>query len=498
VLRRVPSRIIRVLTCSMAKPKSKFRKKLSFLKRIKKWAAGLFASLAHGYIGEAIKGWQPWLSVILNWFTDKFRQPLTGERFTVLICDLAYDEDGRQKKHVIDAFRRRGLPYRELHRTLAPPSMAADSISADADLIKRGRKWLEQENADLLIFGETAIADRSLRLWFVGRQGQHDFSHPAFEVENAALTDEFHDVFDEWLVSAALANLPDLGDQRNARLVEVLRRSEKRLSELLDNRSDTRIERLRTKLLPALGNLRVRIGERAGENDMLLRAIEDFKRALESVERHAEPLDWAMTQNNLGNALTVLGERETGTGRLEEAVAAYREALEERTRDRVPLDWAATQNNLGNALTVLGGRETGTGRLEEAVVAYREALEECTRDRVPLDWAMTQSNLGSALTALGERESGTGRLEEAVAAYREALEEYTRDRVPLGWAITQNNLGNALTALGERETGTGRLEEAVVAYRGALEVFESGGADHYCQMAHQNLALAEALLAKRR
>ncbi|MDD9818808.1 MAG: tetratricopeptide repeat protein, partial [Gammaproteobacteria bacterium] len=145
----------------------------------------------------------------------------------------------------------------------------------------------------------------------------------------------------------------------------------------MDNHSDTRIERLRTKLLPALGNLRMRIGELAGENDMLLRAIEDFKLALDGIERYAD--NWAMIQNNLGIALAALGERESGTRRLEEGVAAYRLALEERTRERVPLDWAMTQNNLGSALAALGERESGTRRLEEGVAAYRLALEERTR-----------------------------------------------------------------------------------------------------------------------
>jgi tetratricopeptide (TPR) repeat protein len=165
------------------------------------------------------------------------------------------------------------------------------------------------------------------------------------------------------------------------------------------------------------------LGDEFGDNDALRETITLYQQILSGIDRAAEPLAWAMAQNNLGNTLSILGKRESSTARLEEAVVAYREALKEYTRERVPLDWAKTQNNLGAALQKLGERESGTARLEEAVVAYREALKEGTRERAPHDWARTQNNLGNALSRLGERESGTARLEEAVTAYRKALEE---------------------------------------------------------------------------
>jgi tetratricopeptide (TPR) repeat protein len=236
------------------------------------------------------------------------------------------------------------------------------------------------------------------------------------------------------------------------------------------------------------------LGHEFGDNDASREAITLYRQILSGIERTAEPLAWARTQNNLGTVLQTLGERESGTACLEEAVAAFREALKERTRERVPLDWAMTQNNLGNALQTLGARENGTVHLEEAVAAYREALKERTREHVPLNWATTQNNLGGTLQRLGERESGTVRLEESVAAYREALKERIRERVPLYWAITQNNLGNALETLGERESGTVHLEKAVAAFREALAVFKESGASYYVEGTSRSLARAMMLL----
>src|SRR5262245_58586849 len=194
-----------------------------------------------------------------------------------------------------------------------------------------------------------------------------------------------------------------------------------------------------------------RQGEEFGDNDALLRTIEQYNRLLELLPRERVPLVWAAGQHVLGFALFRLGERESGPAKLEEAILAYHQALKERTRERVPLDWAMTQHNLGSALLGLGEREDTTVKIEEAIVAFREALKERTRERVPLDWASTQNSLGGALWRLGGREDATVKIEEAVVAFREALKERTRERVPLDWAMTQQNLAVALFNRAPRE-----------------------------------------------
>jgi len=117
-----------------------------------------------------------------------------------------------------------------------------------------------------------------------------------------------------------------------------------------------------------------------------------LKRIADSPPPGMSPLGMADVQFALGQALNVIGDQAGDNRALQKAVEAYRETLKERTRERVPLQWAVTQNNLGTALETLGERESGTETLEKAVEAYREALKERTRERVPLDWAMTWLN----------------------------------------------------------------------------------------------------------
>jgi hypothetical protein len=299
----------------------------------------------------------------------------------------------------------------------------------------------------------------------------------------------------EYAVMAAYA-LQEFGDRagNNDALIAAIDLYERALGHAPRERVPRHWAMTQNNLGGALG----RLGERESGTARLEEAVAAYLAALQEQTRERVPLDWATTQSNLGAALGRLGERESGTARLEEAVAAYRAALEERTRERMPLDWARTQNNLGAALRTLGERESGTARLEEAVAAYLAALQEQTRERVPLDWATTQNNLGNALLRLGERESGTAHLEEAVAAYLAALQEQTRERVPLDWAMTQNNLGTALETLGERESGTAHLEEAVAAYDAALAVFIGAKAEYYVETARANRERASRLIVQRR
>ncbi len=224
-----------------------------------------------------------------------------------------------------------------------------------------------------------------------------------------------------------------------------------------------------------LGLALLTLGERGNGPDGGLEAIRDaavaLHAALEVRTQAADPVAWAMTQNNLGNALLELGIRGDGPNRgldaLRNAVTAYRAVLQVLTQAAEPRHWAGAQNNLGNALVALGMRGDDQA-LREAVVAYRAASEVNTRTTAPTEWAATQNMIGAALAMLGYRGDDQG-FRDAVAAHRAAVEVYSPLVTPADWAVTQTLLGNALQALGERGEDAA-LWDAVIAYRAALEV----------------------------
>ena len=425
------------------------------------------------------------------------RAPL-GTYFTILICDLDCDDKERtQTRHVAAAFRgQRGISVARLNRTLRIDSYAPHD-EAEPEAEAKGRQWIRENRGDVLIWGEVAEANKTLRLWLLPREGDGTLDSSAYSLEKTELPMNFHADIAAQLVAIALASVRPVTENSGEFIVDILRPAAEKLRRLVVNPPKGLSKIGLANLNHSLAMAAATIGKQAGDNESLIEAVAAYRAALKEWPRGLMPFEWATTQNNLGNALGTLGARESGAAHLEEAVAAFRAALEERTRERVPLQWASTQNNLGAVLRTLGERESGTARLEEAVAAYHAALLEWTRERVPLDWAGTQNNLGIALSKLGERESGTARLKESVAAFQAALEEWTRERVPLDWAMTQNNLGNALSRLGERESGTERLEAAVAAYREALKVRARARVPLDWATTQNNLGTALATLGER-
>ena len=201
--------------------------------------------------------------------------------------------------------------------------------------------------------------------------------------------------------------------------------------------------------LRSQANALMRLGDEFGDNDALREAIKIFLAARAAGDRTKDPLDWAMTQNNLGAALQTLGERESGTARLEEAVDGLSRGAggTDARAGAARLGDDAEQSRqcaLERSASGRAGRRGSRRRLRPIARRWRNGRASGCRSTGRR--RRTISAMRSR--ALGERESGTARLEEAVAAYRAALEERTRERVPLDWAATQNNLGTALQALG--------------------------------------------------
>jgi tetratricopeptide (TPR) repeat protein len=440
-------------------------------------------------------GWPPLWRAYLRW-----RVPCAKPgKISVLLARLHQDNsNGALRETVREAIVRELGDAVEV--IMWPESLrVGDGRYADANTTARSKvqKWLNAKSCDLLIWGRVK-GDKTIALRFTPCEGsESDTRSYGLTTDTLELPVNFVSDLAAAVATRVVVEASSAVHMSGRYLVPLMRSSAERLEPIVKRLSPRFDADTRGSVLHSYALVRETIGEQAGSNDDMQRAIAAFREALQEWTRERVPLDWAMIQNNLGSALTRLGDRESGTARLEEAVTAFREALQEWTRERRPLNWATIQNNLGAALMSLGERESGTARLEEAVAAFREALQERTSERVPLQWATTQNNLGAALMRLGERESNTARLEEAVATYREALQEGTRKYVPLGWAMTQNNLGNALMRLGERESGTARLEEAVTAYREALQEWTCERVPLDWAMTQNNLGAALTSLGER-
>ena len=96
---------------------------------------------------------------VKRWAKARDLPPAEGTHFTILVCDLAGDEDGGQTRHVVDALSgQAGIRASQFGRRLdvGDHGDIADNV---ATAESKGRNWLAEQNADILIWGRVKKAD---------------------------------------------------------------------------------------------------------------------------------------------------------------------------------------------------------------------------------------------------------------------------------------------------------------------------------------------------
>ncbi|MCH7635262.1 MAG: tetratricopeptide repeat protein, partial [Proteobacteria bacterium] len=255
---------------------------------------------------------------------------IAGEtHFSVVMADLADDVDLKQTGHVARILGgQKGIKVLRNGQVLRIEEFgdqAENLIAAE----KRGQQWLDQHDADVLVWGEVAGADQVLRLRFLSRTGRIGSDTKGYPLtETLELPTEFHVDFGQVLYMTALSAVGPATEMQGQYLVDLLRPAAQKVERLLDQPPPGLVPEALAYVHVAYGIATTVLGEQSGDSAWLTRAENSFRTALGIFTRDQAPLQWAATQSNLGNALAALGEREEGTARLEEAVAACRAALE--------------------------------------------------------------------------------------------------------------------------------------------------------------------------
>ncbi len=163
-------------------------------------------------------------------------QPAAGTHFTILIADLAGDEDGKQTRYVAGALEGQpGLQASQFGRVLAVKDHGdlAGNLAAAA---REGREWLEQQNADILIWGEVAKTDHVLRLRFLSRAAEGDETAKGYVFDEALeLPPEFGVDFGQVLYMTALSAVGPATEMQGKYLVDLLRPAAQKVERLLEN-----------------------------------------------------------------------------------------------------------------------------------------------------------------------------------------------------------------------------------------------------------------------
>ena len=135
------------------------------------------------------------------WRLARDLPPAGGTHFTILVAALGGDEpEGLQRKHVISSLRRlfqahaaqRAFEVRDYPKELKA-GIAGNLAEIDRAAEAKGRGWLTEQNADLLIWGEVAKVDQVIRLRFLPRSGNGGQDHSYAFTDKLELPVEFRD-----------------------------------------------------------------------------------------------------------------------------------------------------------------------------------------------------------------------------------------------------------------------------------------------------------------
>jgi tetratricopeptide (TPR) repeat protein len=362
---------------------------------------------------------------------------------------------------------------------------------------ERGRAWLQEASAGLLVWGEVSAETRSATLRILPAvaepEGLIGALNPAdsFEIP-IDLGGESGRAFAALVLAAACAR----GTQDGFAIVGLRRM----LFELSDPAAlplaGLGAEAV-ARLWLGLGHAHAIDSRRGGEASRLDSALAYYRAASERLTALAQPKLWAQAMTHFAGALSAKAEAERSSARMGEAVEAYRTVAQALTRIERPSDWALAQARLGAALHSLGQMEGKPTHFRDAATAYQQALTVFTQAAHPIRWSDIMHQYGVLLTALGEHMAGTAALEQAVMVFHKAHDVRRRDVLPLHWAQTASALGSAAFGLAKRNGSASALREAVGCFEGALEIYEQSGQSQAVAVLQRNLQRARRLLETR-
>ncbi|MDV7340856.1 hypothetical protein RYZ26_14715 [Terasakiella sp. A23] len=365
-------------------------------------------------------------------------------------------------------------------------------------VVEQGRKWLEEQQCDLLLWGQVELEDQAVRWYFLSaREGEANLGIPGklenilvpFAPEKATL-----DVLYAAIFAATTPNHPS----HAAKIGEYLLGAVEPLTKLpsgLSNRKTTPAAKTSTMGMCSvvLANI-ARRGQELGWFDPAIKAFETWD---ELVDKEKTPLEWAFVKNHQGwlyEEMTNHEDDELVMEHIAKAIGIFEDVCTVFTEKKYPLEWASVQQRIAMTCAKIGRQKGDAEYLQKAARYYKKSLNVYSQAEYPLNWADGMSRMAKTMMLHGQLMKGAQSLEQAGVAFQAVLKVYSVEKYPAQRASTQNNLGATLFALAKRDPSTPQwIEHALVCFREARAYYEENGKAKMAHVIDKNIARAEVL-----
>ncbi len=223
-----------------------------------------------------------------RWWKNRGLRPAEGDRFTILVAHLDGDPTRARFRHILDALENHsGINLIGYGRVLR-----VEDIGATADKVaaaeRRGRDWLVEMNADVLIWGEVREPGPVLRLRFLSRAGGAATAIPyRLDSETLELPDNFAEDLGNLLFVLALAAAAPATASAGQYLVELLRPVMTKVQNFIEHPPPSLDAGQLRAVRNSAGIAAAILGEQSGEEDWLRWGI--VRQCVAQSDREAYP-----------------------------------------------------------------------------------------------------------------------------------------------------------------------------------------------------------------
>jgi CRP-like cAMP-binding protein/tetratricopeptide (TPR) repeat protein len=417
--------------------------------------------------------------------------------FEILIADFLDDESGFTQK-LYNSLKRaaENVGGTLVHVRKADAPFAVTDFNDNPVLWGQSKtaaqKWLREQDADLLIWGQVRPQRGIAHLRFNQVQPlRHERAGSVHSWDGVDIPLEFDEPMTGYLYATAIAALVPhkraQADCFDALLGPALDLAapiiQKRQSDLDGDGT--------ARFYAGFANIAATCGVYLKQDSHFKLAEETYLKAIRSLRRSQAPLLEGLIKRHLGYAQS--GWFDAGGDRdlLGAAIETFREACDFFTKESYPVEWAELQSMIGQLLYKKDGVDDDDRALNESIAAFQSALQVFSASTTPNRWGDAKHHLARTLQLLGSQTGNLDMIARSAEACREALAVRNKAQTPMLWAATQNNLGSALFMLCQKTRKPETAEAAVKAFQSALDVYLARKATKLAQVTQKNLSRAQ-------
>ncbi|NVK18546.1 MAG: hypothetical protein HWE30_07630 [Methylocystaceae bacterium] len=392
---------------------------------------------------------------------------------------------------------RPGLSLRLINKSLQRSRKGSLSDQIEAS-IGNGRKWLEKEKCDLLMWGEVSLEDQAVRWYFLSAvEGEANLGMPA-KLENLLVPFDPEKATLDVLYAAIFAATSPHHSTQALKIGEYLLGAVDPLTKLSSGLTSRKTSpAAKTSAMGMCAVVLANVARRAQELGWFDPAVKAFDTWESLVDKDKTPIEWALVKNHQGwlyDEMTNHEDDDQALEHIEKAIAIFEEVCTVLNEKQHPLEWASVQMRIAGTCSKIGRKMNDSDYLQKAARYYKKSMNIYTQAAYPLNWADAMSRMAKTMMLHGQMMKGAQSLEQAGVAFQAVLKVYTEEKYPALWASTQNNLGATLFALAKRDPSTPQwINHALICFDGARRYYEETGKTQMVHVIDKNISKAQDL-----